>query len=89
MKRRLPEHWMGGRLGENRVCICVAEPLCCPSEHTTTLLISYPSTQSKKLLKRKPQEAPFPLLLCENTARRQLSVNQEVGCHQALNMLLL
>ena len=39
----------------------------------STLLISYTSIQSKQFLKRKPQEAPSPLLLCENTARRQLS----------------
>ena len=39
----------------------------------STLLISYTSIQSKQFLKRKPQEAPSPLLLCENTARRRLS----------------
>lgn len=34
------------------------------------------------------QSCPSPLL-CEGTARRRLSVSQEVGSHQVLNLLTL
>ena len=36
-----------------------------------------------------PQGAPSPFLPCEHTAKRHPSKNQEVGAHQALNLLAL
>ena len=30
--------------------------------------------------------APFPILPCENTVRRWLSITQELGPHQTLNL---
>ena len=34
----------------------------------------------------RPQIAPLPLLPCEGTARRSLSVNQEAVSHQTPNL---
>ena len=39
-----------GRMGK---CICMAEFLCCSLETVTTLLISYPNTKQKVLLKKE------------------------------------
>ena len=38
--------WMGGWLGENGSCICMAESLHCSLETTTTLLVGYTPTQN-------------------------------------------
>ena len=35
---------------------------------------------------KRPQRDPSPLLLCEDTARRWPSMNQEVSPHQTLNL---
>jgi len=50
----------GGRMD---TCICVAESLCCSSETTTALLISYPPThthtQNLKFEKERKWEPKF------------------------------
>ena len=38
-------------VGRMDMCICMAEPLCCPPETITTLLVSYIPIQNKKLKK--------------------------------------
>ena len=46
--------WMGRSLGENGdTCICMAEPLCCPPETITVLLIGYIPIQNKKVKFKK------------------------------------
>ena len=46
--------WMGRSLGENGdTCICMAEPLCCPPETITALLIGYIPIQNKKVKFKK------------------------------------
>ena len=51
--------WMGRSLGENGdTCICMAEPLCCPPETITVLLIGYIPIQN-----RRRQWHPIPVLL--------------------------
>ena len=39
------------------------------------------------LIKESSEPLTLPLLSCEGTARRQPSMNQEVGSHQTLNLL--
>ena len=51
--------WMGRSLGENGdTCIFMAEPLCCPPETITVLLIGYIPIQN-----RRRQWQPTPVLL--------------------------
>lgn len=39
-------------------------------------------------LVKENQRTPFPLLSFEDTAKRWLSLNQEAGPHQTLNMMV-
>ena len=44
--------------------LCIAEPLCCPPETITTLVIGYTPIQNKKLKKQK--RAKMPSRSCVN-----------------------
>ena len=41
--------WMGGEFGGTDACTYMNEPLCCPPETITTLLIGYILMQNEKL----------------------------------------
>ena len=41
--------WMGGEFGRE---MCMVEPLCCPPEIITTLLIGYTPIQNKRFFKK-------------------------------------
>ena len=59
--------WMGVGLGEMAASICMAESLCCSTETTTTLLISYTPIQNKKL---KITKKSNKIVLIKDTKRQ-------------------
>lgn len=48
-----------------------------------------PGFGNSALIKKKIQRDPLTLSPCKDTARRQHSMNQEVGSHQTVNLLVL
>ena len=57
---------------KEQTCICIPEPLCCTSETSTTLLISYTPTQNKNLKINKYN--PF-----STTAKKRQAPCSELG----------
>ena len=62
-----PPGWEGSLRENGYMSMYMTEPLCCPSQTVTTLLIGYTSVQNKKLKKKqnrkkekKWKNGPFP-----------------------------
>ena len=70
---------MGGELGEEDTCICMAESLHCSPVTTTTLLISYTPIQNKKFQRKDYSESDISIVkneidICHNKCQNYVVI---------------